>query len=102
MHRHCDDHSLFWLLLLGLVVLDASKPDASPPKYDYRKGGRRRWLGRVDAVDLTRITPQRIQAWKVAFFAKCGQNPTEQQRSMSQSASVLDALPWCNKTFLST
>jgi hypothetical protein len=31
MHRHCDDHFLFWLLLLGLVVLDASKPDASPP-----------------------------------------------------------------------
>jgi integrase len=60
-----------------------------PKKYDYRKGGRSRWLGRVNAVALAKITPHRIQTWKVAFFAKGGQNPTEQRTAKISINSAL-------------
>ena len=60
-----------------------------PKKYDYRAGGHSRWIGRVDAVALTKITPQRIQAWKVSFLARAGQSPTDQRTAKISVNSAL-------------
>jgi integrase len=67
-------------------------------KYDYRKNGRARWLERVHAIELTRITPQRIQAWKIDFLARAGQSPVKQR---SARISVNSALRGARSLFSS-
>ena len=69
-----------------------------PKKYDYRKDGRARWLERVHAIALAKITPHRIQAWKVAFLASAGQSPTKQR---SARISVNSALRGARSLFSS-
>jgi integrase len=58
-------------------------------KFDYRRGGRKRWLERVHAVPLVRITPQRVQQWKVDFLARAGQGPTSQRTARISVNSAL-------------
>jgi hypothetical protein len=67
-------------------------------KYDHRKNGRARWLERVHAIELTRITPQRIQAWEIGFLARAGQSPVKQR---SARISVNSALRCAQSLFSS-
>jgi integrase len=67
-------------------------------KYDNRKNGRDRWLEQVHAIELSRITPQRIQAWKIAFLARAGQSPVKQR---SARISVNSALRCARSLFSS-
>jgi integrase len=72
------------------IVADSFGID-DPKKYDYRAGGRDRWLAQINAVPLAKITPQRIQRWKIDFLARAGQNPTEQRTSKISANSTLRA-----------
>jgi integrase len=61
-------------------------------KYDYRKNGRVRWLERVHAIELAKITPHRIQAWKIGFLARAGQSPVKQRCArISVNSALRDA-----------
>jgi integrase len=61
-----------------------------PKKTDYRKGGgRARWLERLHAVELSKITPHRIHAWKIAFLARAGQSPIKQRSARISVNSAL-------------
>lgn len=44
-------------------------------KYDYRSGGRAKWVSGVDATKLAAITPDRVQSWKVSFLKDSGTSP---------------------------
>ncbi len=55
---------------LRKIVADICHIDGGKERFDYRAGGRDRWLGRVDAVRLADITAAKLQAWKVAFMKR--------------------------------
>jgi hypothetical protein len=44
-------------------------------KFDYRSGGREQWLAKVHAVELSKVTPTKIQEWKQSFLAAAGHDP---------------------------
>lgn len=53
--------------------IDGGKDDKE--KFDYRGGGRQRWLERVHAVRLTALTPDVVQKWKRAFLSRAADDP---------------------------
>ena len=60
---------------LRKIVSDAFKIDGGKDKFDYRSGGRQRWLERVHAIKLAALTPDVVQKWKRAFLARAGDDP---------------------------
>jgi integrase len=82
----------FRRIVAGAFEIDDRK------KTDYRKGGRARWLERVHAIELAKLTPHRIQTWKIAFLARAGQNPIKQR---SARISVNSALRGARSLFSS-
>jgi integrase len=62
--------------------------DGGTSKYDYRGGGRKSWLQRVDGIRLREITPDKIQKWKVDFLKRADSNPAK-RRSASISVNSL-------------
>ena len=44
-------------------------------KYDHHSGGRAEWLAKVHAIELSKITPAKIQEWKHSFLAAAGNDP---------------------------
>ena len=82
----------FRRIVAGAFEIDDAK------KTDYRKGGRARWLERVHAIELAKLTPHRIQAWKIAFLTRVGQNPIKQR---SARISVNSALRGARSLFSS-
>ena len=50
------------------------KSDAS--KFDYRKGGNRKWTARVNGVRLERVTPARVTEWQKRRLKAAGNSPT--------------------------
>ena len=57
------------------IVADLFGFSDDPAKFDYRSGGRNEWLGKVHGVELSRITPAKIQEWKQSFLAVAGDDP---------------------------
>jgi integrase len=57
-------------------------------KYDYFTGGRLGWIRKVNAVPLANITPQKIQAWRVAYLEAAGDD-LEKRRSAQNSVSSI-------------
>jgi integrase len=70
------------------IVTDVFKIDGGTSKFDYRTGGRKSWLQKVDRIRLRDITPDKIQKWKVEFLKRAGSNPAK-RRSASISANSL-------------
>jgi integrase len=60
-----------------------------PKKYDYRKGGRRAWIDRIDSIRLEKITAQVVQTWKVDFLSRAGGNPAKQRTARISVNSAL-------------
>ena len=73
----------FRRILAGAFGID------DPKKYDYRKGGRRAWIERIDSIQLERITAQVVQTWKVDFLNRAGRNPAKQRTARISVNSAL-------------
>jgi hypothetical protein len=67
------------------IVAEAFGID-DPKKYDYRRGGHTGWIERIDAIPLAKITPQKVQGWKVDFLARAGRSPTEHFHPKSEDS----------------
>lgn len=65
--------SSFRTIVAGVLNIDDDKS-----KYDYRAGGQKKWIAAVDAAKLSRITPDRIQAWKVSYLKAADPSLTDQ------------------------
>ncbi len=57
------------------IVSDIFGLSNSNLKYDYRTGGRKEWLSKIHAISLADVTPAKVQAWKLSFLAKAGDDP---------------------------
>ena len=58
-------------------------------KYDYVNGGRLDWIQKVNAIPLVDITAQKIQAWRVAYLNRAGDNLEKRRRAQSSVNAVL-------------
>jgi integrase len=66
---------------LRKIVSDVFEIDAGNEKFDYKTGGYQSWLGRVHAVKLLTLTPDKIQAWKRTFLARAGNDLIQLRRA---------------------
>jgi hypothetical protein len=66
--------SCFKLIVSGIFKIDGGKS-----KFNYRQNGHATWLEKVDSVRLNAITPEKVQAWKVAYLQRNGTNPARVQ-----------------------
>jgi integrase len=60
------------------IASGAFKISGGKAKYDYRAGGHDRWVAAVDAIKVAAVTPDKVQAWKVAFVRAAGTSPLKQ------------------------
>jgi integrase len=74
---------------LRKIVSDVFDLDTGKRKFDYRSGGYQKWLGSVHGVKLSRLLPERVQAWKRSFLARAGKDPREQRKARVSVNSFL-------------
>ncbi|MCI0538040.1 MAG: tyrosine-type recombinase/integrase [Verrucomicrobiales bacterium] len=60
---------------LRTTVAGAFGVKDGPEKFDYRAGGNKKWVERVDSIRLERITADRIIAWQRKFVGRAGRSP---------------------------
>ena len=74
----------FRRLVSGVVGIEGG-----PAKHDYRGGGAKEWLARVESVKLSRLSSEAVQRWKTRYLATAGTNPINDRRAKRTIASVL-------------
>ena len=50
------------------IVSDIGGFSQSVERFDYQRGGRQKWLAKVNAVPLAALTQEKIQAWRTRFL----------------------------------
>jgi len=59
-------------------------------RYDYVTGQGKKWRSRVDAIKLAKITPAKVQKWKIDYVrSKTGDDLEEERRSKNSANSKL-------------
>ena len=74
---------------LRTIVADIFGIDGGKAKYDYRTGGRDKWLARVEAVKLADVTPEHVQKWKLRFLRRAGSDPLKQRAARISVNSLM-------------
>jgi integrase len=69
------------------IVSDSFGLDLGNRKFDPHGGGHRKWVERVDAVKLAKLTPQKVQQWKRSFLSDAASDPIS-QRSAKTSVNT--------------
>jgi integrase len=57
------------------IASGAFKTSDDKTKFDYRAGGHTKWAAGIAAIKLAAVTPDRVQAWKVAYLKAAGGSP---------------------------
>jgi hypothetical protein len=65
------------------IIADIFKVDGGLSKFDYRAGGREKWIARIHAIKLKDVTPDKIKKWKVAFLTRAGIDPVRRRAARS-------------------
>ncbi len=71
------------------IVADIFGIDGGKAKYDYRTGGREKWLARVEAVKLADVSPEIVQKWKLRFLRRAGGDPLKQRAARISVNSMM-------------
>ncbi len=71
------------------VVAGVFNIDGGKRKHDYVNGGHRAWLDKVRAVRLERLTPEKVNDWKVGQFKSASRNPLQLKRAHATVRSLL-------------
>lgn len=58
-------------------------------KWDYRTGGAEAWRSMVDALPLGLLTPEKIQAWRLARVRAAGKSPAAQRAAKTTVNSIV-------------
>jgi integrase len=75
---------------LRLIVSQSFEiEDEDGQRFNYQKGGRDKWLVRVNAVKLSELTPERIQRWKAGYIKRKGGNPLADRTARNSVNSIL-------------
>jgi integrase len=69
------------------IVADIFGIDSGKEKYDYRGGGRARWIEKINAIRLDAVTPELVQVWKRTFIARAGSEDPIKVRSAKSSVN---------------
>ncbi len=71
------------------LVAGAFKIDGGRAKHDYVNGGHEEWLDRVRAVRLDKLTPEKVNEWKVRELKTASSNPLRLKRAQVTVRSIL-------------
>jgi integrase len=71
------------------IVADICGIDEGSAKFDYRTGGRQKWLEKIHVVKLGSITPAKVQEWKRAFLSQAGSNAIALRRARVSVNSLI-------------
>jgi len=71
------------------IVSQIFEIKAGNEKFDYVNGGRKAWLGKIDRVKLSDVTPDKVNKWRIAFVAKAGASPVAQRRARISCNSMM-------------
>lgn len=74
----------FRTLVAGVFKIDGGKA-----KFDYVNGGHKAWLDKVRAVRLDKLTPDKVNEWKVRELKAASKNPLQLKRAGVTLRSVL-------------
>lgn len=61
------------------IVSEIFKIRSGGSKFDYHGKGNSDWRKKIDSVKLSKIKPDKVQAWKVARIKAAGDSPTAQR-----------------------
>jgi integrase len=62
---------------LRTIVSETFGVKGDRTKYDYRHGGNKKWIGRIDGIRLERVTPARVIEWQRRRIKQAGNSPTD-------------------------
>jgi integrase len=71
------------------LVAGVSRIDGGKAKHDHVNGGHKEWIDRVRAVRLEKLTPERINDWKVRQLKAASSNPLRLKRASVTARSIL-------------
>jgi integrase len=71
------------------IVADIFEIEGGTEKYDYRAGGRQRWVEKVDAIEIAKVTPALVQKWKIHFLSRADANPAKERIARISVNSLL-------------
>lgn len=71
------------------IVAEVEGIEASASRYASSGEGRASWIAAVDAVPLRKLTPDRIEAWKLRFVAERSEGNETKARSARNSANTM-------------
>ncbi len=71
------------------IVAEIHRIVGEKEKHDYIKGGREMWLSKIESVKLSKITPEKVQQWKVAYISKAGKNPMKQESAKATVNKII-------------
>ncbi len=58
-------------------------------RFDYRAGGRKAWIAKVDAQPLSVLSAAAVQRWRIEYVAKAGKAPDARRRAENSAASLI-------------
>lgn len=71
------------------IAADVVKIESSAARYAAQGKGREKWLSAVNAIELSEITPSRIEAWKLAYVAYRAEGDELKARAARISANTV-------------
>jgi integrase len=74
----------FRSLISGIFGIEGGKA-----KYDYVNGGNKAWLASIHAIRLDKLTPDKVNDWKVGILKAASKNPLQHKRASVTINSVL-------------
>ncbi len=74
---------------LRQIVAEIHGIKGEKEKHDYVKGGRQKWLSKIESVKISKITPEKVQQWKVAYIAKAGKDPMKQESAKATVNKII-------------
>jgi integrase len=74
---------------LRSLVAGVFKIDGGKAKHDHVNGGHEEWLARVHAIRLEKLTPDKVNEWKVRELKAASKNPLQLKRTSVTTRSIL-------------
>jgi integrase len=71
------------------VVADIFEVPRDEKRYDYFNGGRLEWVGKVNAIRLVDITPEKIQSWRIGYLDRVGDDLDKRRSAQTSLNTVL-------------
>ena len=71
------------------IVGDVMKIKPTASRYARCGDGRNDWLGKIQAVPLDRITPERVQAWKLGLVVKAGRDEGKARMARNSANTII-------------